>query len=202
MRINYFGSGRRSGRTSGLHELIKRGFDVICSLLALLFLSPLVVFVFLLTMLVSRQSMLRRVQYYDLNGRPFEVFQFQCSVADTDRNRGQGSSWIDQFLDRSSFNELLLLINVLRGDMSLVGPRPLLQSWGAAYRARMPATYLRGVRPGLVSWAQIGETRDKNSANDRLRRNIEHDCYYLANRSFWFDLKILFLAVLSIRPHP
>ena len=202
MRVDCVGSGRNFAQPSPFQQLIKRCFDLIASFLALMLLSPLVVIVSLLTMLLSRRSMLCRLQFYDFNERPFEVFQFRCSVAGRELNRGTGASWIDQFLDRSSLNEILLLISILRGDMSLVGPRPLSKtSQVVTYRAGMPATYFRGVRPGLVSWAQVKETQHRNSTDDRLRRNIEDDCYYLANRSFWFDLKILFMATFSIRSY-
>jgi lipopolysaccharide/colanic/teichoic acid biosynthesis glycosyltransferase len=185
---------------SPFQEFIKRGFDVVGAFLALLLVSPLVVFVFLLAKLASRQPVFCQVKYYDLNDETFEAFQFRCSSG-TDGN-SHAASWIEQFLDGSSFNEILLLINVLRGDMSLVGPRPLTKLWAAAYRARLAPTRLRGLRPGLVSWAAVKERSDEvSSALERLHRNIADDCYYLANRSLWFDLKILILAIFSIRTY-
>ena len=200
MRVDCVGSGRNFAQPSPFQQLIKRCFDLIASFLALFLFSPLVVLVFLLTMLLSRRSILYQLRYYDLNGRPFKVFQFRCSSAGAELNRGPGASWIDHFVDCSSFNELLLLVNVVRGDMSLVGPRPLLESSVDSYRARSSASYFCDVRPGLVSWAQVKETRRGNSTLDsRLHRNIDDDYYYLANRSFWFDLKILFLAIFPIR---
>ena len=197
--VDYIGSGSSVRGTSALQQLIKRCFDLTVSFSILLLFSPLVVFVFLLTKLLSPHSTIYRLHYYDLNGRPFEVFQFRPSIADADRKMGPSVPWIDQFLDRSSFNDILLLINVLWGDMSLVGPRPLSKSWAVIYQLRLPATYLRGVRPGLVSLGRVREIEDTNSANEKLCRNIDDDFYYLANRSLWFDLKILFLAIFSGR---
>jgi lipopolysaccharide/colanic/teichoic acid biosynthesis glycosyltransferase len=82
--------------------------------------------------------------------------------------------------------------------MSLVGPRPLATASGAFYRARVASDHLRNARPGLVSWAQVNEGRDDiSNGKDRLHCSIEDDCYYLANRSFRFDMKILFLALFS-----
>jgi lipopolysaccharide/colanic/teichoic acid biosynthesis glycosyltransferase len=166
MQVDSVGSSRGNRQISPFQELIKRGFDLIGSFFALLLLSPLVVLVILLTMLVSRHSLLSRLKYYDFNGQPFELFQIRCSGAGADH----GGSRLDQFVSHSSFNEILLLINVCRGDVSLVGPRPLPKSWVAAYRARIPPTYLRGVRPGLVSWGQVGRSIN---ARDALQGKIE-----------------------------
>jgi lipopolysaccharide/colanic/teichoic acid biosynthesis glycosyltransferase len=119
-----------------LQGFIKRGFYAVASILPLAILSPLVVFVFLLAKLASRQPVLCQVKYCDLNDETFEAFHFRCSSGTTDGNSGHATSSVGQFLYRSSFNELLLLINVLlRGDMSLVGRRPLPKLWAAAYRA-------------------------------------------------------------------
>jgi sugar transferase EpsL len=93
-----------------------------------------------------------------------------------------------QILRRSGIDKFPQLINVLRGDMSLVGPQPFTVPLGAIYRARIAPACLQKPRPGLVGLAQVGDGRD-----DATR--IESDCFYLANRSFLLDMKILVLAL-------
>jgi lipopolysaccharide/colanic/teichoic acid biosynthesis glycosyltransferase len=101
-----------------------------------------------------------------------------------------------QILRSSGIDKVPQLINVLRGDMSLVGPQPLPSPCGAAYRARIDPKLLQNVRPGVVGWAQIHEPANKaNHISDECRCRIDDDCYYLANRSFLLDMKILALAL-------
>jgi len=172
---------------------MKRIFDILGAILGLLLLSPLFVIFIALAMLASNRPVFSHVLYYNLRDEPFEVLEFRLVAGPAAKT----NTLIEEILRHADINERLLLLNVLRGDMSLVGPRPLPYPLAAAYAANATAEKLRNVRPGLVSWAQVVEERDPLYEKTKLRRSIEADCHYLANRSLLFDLKILCLALLS-----
>jgi len=178
---------------SASQDFIKRAFDILGALLGLLLLSPLFVIFIALAMLASSRPVFSRTKYYNLRGAPFEVWQFRLIAGP----QAKSNSAIGEILRHADINKRLLLLNVLRGDMSLVGPRPLPYPLAAAYAANATAEKLRNVRPGLVSWAQVVEERDPLYEKTKLQRSIEADRHYLANRSLLFDLKILCLALLS-----
>jgi lipopolysaccharide/colanic/teichoic acid biosynthesis glycosyltransferase len=183
---------------SPLQELLKRGFDVVGATASLMLLSPLIFFVSLAIKLDSRGPIFCPRKYYDLNDAVFEAFEFRCWTSTGDNiSNPTTNSRMGQVLRHSGIDKIPQLINVLHGDMSIVGPQPLTNASGAAYRTRMTAKLVRNVRPGIVSWAQVRACRDKiNHTPDRFQRRIEDDCYYLANRSFLLDVKILVLALL------
>ena len=189
------------GLISPLQELLKRGFDVGGAAAGLMLLAPLIFFVSLAIKLDSGGPVLCRRKYYDLNDEVFEAFEFRCwtsdpgdNISNPTANRGHNLSRMGQVLRRSGIDTIPRLINVLLGDMSIVGPQPLAIASGAAYRARMATNLLPNVRPGIVGWAQVRE--GISHTPDRFQRRIEDDCYYLANRSFLLDMKILVLALL------
>ena len=168
-------------------------------------LSPLIILISMAIKLDSRGPVLCRPKYYNLNDAVFDAFEFRSTISDPGNditkvtaNEGHNLTRMSQILRRSGIDKVPQLINVLRRDMSLVGPQPLLTPCGAAYRERIDPKLLRNVRPGVVGWAQIHEHANKaNHASDRFRSRIEDDCYYLANRSFLLDMKILVLALCA-----
>ena len=181
---------------SPFQEFLKRGFDIAVAIAGLLLLSPLIVLVSLAITLESRGPVLCRYKCYDLNDTAFEVFEFRSTIAGPKDEKCV--TWIGLILRRSGIDKIPQLINVLRGDMSIIGPHPYTTAPGRAYGARIAQCQLHNVRPGLVSWAQVNEDQPENTnAAERFRHGIEYDCYYLENRSFLFDMKILFLALLS-----
>jgi lipopolysaccharide/colanic/teichoic acid biosynthesis glycosyltransferase len=197
MVSNYLGLAFR-----GFEEALKRGFDVVGATVGLILLSPLVILVSLAIKLDSRGPVLCRLKYYSLNDTVFDVFEFRSVVPDAGNNitnpvsGHHDTTRMAPILRRSGMDKVPQLINVLRGDMSLVGPQPLLTACGADYRARIDPKLLRNVRPGVVGWAQIHERANKdNHTSDKVRSRIEDNCYYLANRSFLLDVKILVLAL-------
>jgi lipopolysaccharide/colanic/teichoic acid biosynthesis glycosyltransferase len=192
---------------STFQELFKRGFDVVGATASLMLLSPLILFVSLAIKLDSVGPVFRRLKYYDLNDTVFEVFEFRCwtsvpggdSISTPSTNRGHNISRMGRILRRSGIDKLPRLINVLRGDMSIVGPQPFPFASGATYRTRgISPNLLRNVRPGIVSWAQIREGQGKvNDISESFQRRIDDDCYYIANHSLLLDMKILVLALLQ-----
>ena len=109
---------------------------------------------------------------------------------------------IGAFLRRFSIDELPQLLNVLKGDMSIVGPRPHALAHDQRYVQRL-ARYARrhNVKPGITGWAQVCGHRGEISSDQKMLGRLEHDLYYIDNWSFWLDLKIVWLTVFSARAH-
>jgi putative colanic acid biosynthesis UDP-glucose lipid carrier transferase len=105
-------------------------------------------------------------------------------------------TWVGSFLRRSSLDELPQLINVVRGQMSLVGPRPHALQHDRLY-ASLIDDYLarQRVKPGMTGWAQVNGLRGETDTPEKMRRRVLHDLYYIDNWSVWLDLKILFLTI-------
>jgi lipopolysaccharide/colanic/teichoic acid biosynthesis glycosyltransferase len=203
MVANYLGLPAFRGQVSSFQELLKRGFDIAGATAGLILLSPLILFISLAIKVDSRGPVLCRLKYYKLDDAVFDAFEFRSTICDprnniieTTANRGHNITRIGQILRSSGIDKIPQFINVLRGDMSLVGPQPLMTACGAEYRARIDPKLLRNVRPGVVGWAQIQEYANKaNHTSDTFRSCIESDCYYLANRSLLLDMKILFFVL-------
>jgi lipopolysaccharide/colanic/teichoic acid biosynthesis glycosyltransferase len=106
------------------------------------------------------------------------------------------------FLRRTNIDELPQLINVVRGDMSLVGPRPHALVHDQQYE-RAIALYARrhNVRPGITGWAQVNGLRGETSTTDKMARRVEHDLHYIDHWSMWFDLRILLLTLFSAKAY-
>jgi lipopolysaccharide/colanic/teichoic acid biosynthesis glycosyltransferase len=146
-------------KSTAFQETVKRAFDICGAITAILLLSPLIVMVFLLATLTSERPLLCRVKRYNLNDGAFDVWQFRSAIIGPE----EGSSLSGQILHRADINEVLLFLNVLRGDMSLVGPYPRTTPSSKSYGTRFAADDRVGVKPGLVSWAQICAQSDTAS---------------------------------------
>lgn len=175
---------------------MKRLFDIFASAAALLLLSPLLLLLAILVRLKLGSPVLFRQTRPGLYGRPFRLLKFRTM---TDA-RGQDGSLLpdDQRLPafgRSlrawSLDELPELWNVLTGDMSLVGPRPLLMEYLPLYTTEQARRH--EVRPGLTGWAQVN---GRNALS--WDRKFALDTWYVDNRSFWLDLKILWRTVGNV----
>jgi hypothetical protein len=138
-------------------------------------LSPLIILVSLAIKLDSRGPLLCRLKYYKLDDAVFDAFEFRSTICDprnniieTTANRGHNITRIGQILRSSGIDKIPQFINVLRGDMSLVGPQPLMTACGAEYRARIDPKLLRNVRPGVAA----AEVRSAGAAVLRLFRRL------------------------------
>jgi lipopolysaccharide/colanic/teichoic acid biosynthesis glycosyltransferase len=175
---------------------MKRGFDMIVSLPALILVSPLLLVIAVLVRLKLGSPILFKQVRPGIKGRPFTMWKFR-TMTDV---RGPGGRMLPdadrltrfgRWLRASSLDELPELWNVLRGDMSLVGPRPLLTQYLERYT---PAEARRHeVRPGLTGWAQING-RNASTWEERLRLDV----WYVDHRSFLLDLRILFKTVTIV----
>lgn len=176
--------------------MLKRSFDIFGAGIGLLLLLPVIMIV---TWNV-RQKMGSPAFFHQtrpgMNGKPFEMVKFRTMTAAFDQ---QGNPLPDsdritplgQFLRSTSLDELPELWNVLKGEMSLVGPRPLLMEYLPLYSEEQ---YRRHeVRPGVTGWAQVNG-RNAISWEDKFKLDV----WYVDNRSFWLDMKILFLTVKKV----
>ena len=176
--------------------MLKRFFDVIASATALLLLSPVIAIVaWQISRKMGSPVLFRQVRP-GLGGKPFEMVKFRTmkDAVDAAGNPLPDSERLTpfgQFLRSSSLDELPELWNVLKGDMSLVGPRPLLMEYLPLYS---PEQYRRHeVRPGVTGWAQING-RNSLSWDEKFKLDV----WYVDNRSLWLDIKILFLTVKKV----
>ena len=176
--------------------MIKRIFDIVASTIGLIILSPVIVFTaWRIRKRLGSPVLFRQVRP-GLGGKPFEMIKFRTMrdavnrdgtpLPDAERMTPYGA-----FLRATSLDELPELINVLKGDMSLVGPRPLLMEYLPLYS---PEQFRRHeVRPGVTGWAQING-RNELSWDDKFKLDV----WYVNNRSFWLDIKIIFLTVKKV----
>ncbi|EOB6641729.1 sugar transferase [Vibrio vulnificus CladeA-yb158] len=175
---------------------MKRLFDFLVSLTALILLSPIIALVAWKIRKNLGSPVLFRQIRPGLNGKPFEMVKFRTMKDAVD---GQGNPLPDSermtpFGDKlrsSSLDELPELWNVLKGEMSLVGPRPLLMQYLPLYSPEQARRH--EVRPGVTGWAQING-RNAISWEDKFKLDV----WYVDNRSFWLDLKVLLLTVRKV----
>jgi len=175
---------------------MKRVFDLLLTTIALIIFSPVMLLLVLLVRLKIGSPVFFSQVRPGLNARPFRMFKFRTMtnardvngelLADSERLTRFGS-----FLRSSSLDELPELWNVLKGDMSLVGPRPLLMQYLDRYTPEQARRH--EVRPGVTGWAQING-RNAISWEDKF----ELDVWYVKNQSIWLDIKILWLTVYKV----
>jgi putative colanic acid biosysnthesis UDP-glucose lipid carrier transferase len=190
----------------GLNGVLKRVEDlVIGSLLLLLAATPMAL-IALGIVLTTRGPALFRQRRYGLNGKLVQVLKFRTmTTADDGADVSQASQGdtrvtaIGRFLRSSSLDELPQLLNVVWGDMSLVGPRPHAVAHNEEYRRLIHGYMLRHkVKPGITGWAQVNGWRGETDTLEKMQQRVEHDLEYLRNWSLWFDLRILFATVAAV----
>jgi lipopolysaccharide/colanic/teichoic acid biosynthesis glycosyltransferase len=172
---------------------VKRALDVTVSAVAMVVLSPVLLAIAILVRWKLGRPVLFKQERPGLHGDPFTLVKFRTmKLAPVDPTDGStDKDRLDPFgakLRSTSLDEMPELWNILRGDMSLVGPRPLLMHYLSLYSERQARRH--EVRPGVTGWAQING-RNATPWPERL----EMDVWYVDNRSFWLDLKILALTV-------
>jgi Undecaprenyl-phosphate glucose phosphotransferase len=209
VRISKFGSMATLQLTraplSAFEVLQKRIFDVIVAGAALTVLAPVLALIAVLIQLDSPGPVFFRQRRYGFNQQMFRIIKFRTmnTLDDGDIVRqacrnDRRITRIGRWLRRWNIDELPQLINVLRGDMSLVGPRPHALSHDREYEQRI-ALYARrhNVKPGITGWAQVNGLRGEIDTEEKLQERIDCDLYYIDNWSLLFDLKILLYTVFS-----
>jgi Undecaprenyl-phosphate glucose phosphotransferase len=184
----------------GWNRVLKRAFDLAFATLVLAVTAPLLLGIALALRAVQGRPVLYRQERMGLDGQRFRMLKFRTMHVDAEA--ASGPVWarpgdprrtrLGAWLRAMSLDELPQLVNVLRGEMSLVGPRPERPTFVEAFRRQVPGYMLRHkVKAGITGWAQVNGWR----GNTSLEKRIEHDLYYIERWSLGFDLKILFLTV-------
>jgi Undecaprenyl-phosphate glucose phosphotransferase len=199
-----------SAPMSGWRRVVKAAEDRILGAIMLLLLAPVMLLVALLVKLDSPGPVLFKQHRYGYNNRLIKVFKFRsmrqdAADANAERLVRPGDNRVTRlgaFLRKSSLDELPQLLNVLRGEMSLVGPRPhalrakadtrLYEEVVEEYASR------HRVKPGITGWAQVKGWRGVTDTEDKIRERVAHDLYYIDNWSVLFDLKILAMTVIAV----
>ena len=194
---------------SPLEVFLKRAFDLVVAAGILVGLLPFLIGIAILIRLDSRGPALFLQRRYGFNQQPFRIIKFRTMTTADDGDHVVQATHADhrvtrvgRWLRRWSIDELPQLVNVIKGDMSLVGPRPHALSHNRQYEQKI-SLYARrhNVKPGITGWAQVNGLRGETNTDDKMRRRVEHDLYYIDNWSLWFDLRILLLTVFSRHSH-
>src|SRR5207249_1415890 len=187
----------------GWAAVVKRAIDIAFSAILLTLLSPLLLVITIVIKLTMPGPLLFRQERIGRHRRPFLIYKFRTMIPDAQSEPGPvvatpGDSrvtWLGRLLRRFSPDELPQLLNVLKGDMSLVGPRPQPTFFDERYSGDVPRYLERQqVRPGLTGWAEVNDLRGAAPISDRTL----YDAYYVENWSLALDIKILLLTALRI----
>ncbi|MBC6904365.1 sugar transferase [Saccharophagus sp. K07] len=176
--------------------MLKRIFDICVSAAALIALSPAILIVAILVRVKLGAPIFFRQVRPGVHGKPFEMIKFRSMLNAWDEHgqplpNDKRLTKFGRLLRSTSLDELPELWNVLKGDMSLVGPRPLLMEYLPLYNEHQARRH--EVRPGITGWAQVN---GRNAIS--WEQKFEYDVWYVDNQSFWLDLKILFLTVKKV----
>ncbi len=185
-----------------MQKAIKRLFDIIFSALALLLLLPVWIVVGIWIAATSRGGVFFRQKRTGYKGRDFDLLKFRSMYVNAEADTAQAAERdkrvtpIGRFLRRSSLDELPQLINVLKGDMSIIGPRPHMVYHTEQY-APLIKDYMRRheMRPGLTGYAQISGFRGPTPRLEDMENRVRADIYYVDHFSLWLDLKIFTITL-------
>lgn len=190
---------RRVPLTNTANMMIKRLMDIVGAVIAIILFSPFMLIAAIGIKLTSEGPLIFKQERVGLHNRPFKMYKFRTMEVQKEEEEKKG--WtkkndprvtkIGKILRKTSIDEMPQFFNVLKGDMSLVGPRPERPHFVEKFREEIPRYMIKHqVRPGVTGWAQVNGYRGDTS----IRKRIEYDLYYIENWTFGFDLKILFLT--------
>ncbi|MCP9757882.1 undecaprenyl-phosphate glucose phosphotransferase [Aquitalea sp. S1-19] len=191
---------------SGSHSFIKRGSDIVLSIIILLLISPLMLLVALGVKLSSPGPVIFVQRRYGLNGEEIYIYKFRSMTVCEDGNVINQAKKYDSritkfgaFIRKSSLDELPQFINVLQGRMSIVGPRPHAVAHNEQYRKLIKGYMVRHkVKPGITGLAQVSGCRGETDTLEKMRQRIEYDIEYLRRWSLGLDLQIIFRTVTTL----
>ena len=181
---------------------LKRAFDIVGSLACIVIGSPIMLIFALIIKLTSPGPLIFKQERVGLHNRPFMMYKFRSMVVQEESK--EKKAWtvrddprvtpVGRFMRKTSIDELPQLFNVLKGEMSLVGPRPERPFFVEKFQEEIPRYMVKHqVRPGMTGWAQVNGYRGDTS----IRKRIDCDLYYIENWSLGLDIKILFLTVFK-----
>ena len=184
------------------NAMIKRLMDIVGSIICIVIFSPVMLLSAILVKITSSGPLIFKQERVGLHNEKFMMYKFRTMYVQTEEEEKKG--WTQKndprvtkvggFLRKTSLDEFPQLFNVLKGDMSLVGPRPERPQYVEKFREEIPRYMIKHqVRPGMTGWAQVNGYRGDTS----IRKRIEHDLYYIENWTLGLDIKILFLTVFK-----
>ncbi len=186
----------------GWNRILKRTFDVVFSVIGIVLFSPLMAIVAALIKMTSPGPVFYSQERMGLDGKVFRMLKFRSMRVDAEKDTGPvwakpddpRRTKIGAFLRKTNLDELPQLFNVLKGDMSIVGPRPERPAFVEDFKGKVPKYMLRHkMKAGITGWAQINGLRGNTPIEDRIR----YDLSYINNWSIWFDLKIFAMTLWS-----
>lgn len=188
--------------TNTLNWVAKRVVDVVVALVGLVVSSPIMLISAIAIGCTSRGPIIFKQERIGLHNKPFQMYKFRTMKVQKPTN--EEKEWttkddprvtkVGRFLRRTSIDELPQLFNILKGDMSVVGPRPERPQFVDKFKEEIPRYMVKHqVRPGLTGWAQINGYRGDTS----IKRRIEYDIFYIENWTMSFDIKIMFLTIFK-----
>ncbi len=190
----------------GFNLTIKRIEDVVLSLIILSLVAIPMCFIALAVKLTSKGPVIFKQKRYGLDGKEIQIYKFRSMALVNQRvdNIVQATKFdarvtpIGRFIRRTSLDELPQFVNVLQGNMSIVGPRPHAIQHNEEYRQLIEGYMLRHkAKPGITGWAQINGWRGETDTLDKMQKRIEYDLNYIHRWSLFFDLKIIFMTIFK-----
>ena len=184
------------------NAMVKRMTDIVGSLICIVVFSPVMLVSAVLVKATSKGPLIFKQERVGLHNKPFWKYKFRTMYVQTEAEEKKGWTQkndprvtsVGKFLRKTSLDEFPQLFNVLKGDMSLVGPRPERPQYVEKFREEIPRYMIKHqVRPGMTGWAQVNGYRGDTS----IKKRIEHDLYYIENWTLGLDMKILFLTVFK-----
>lgn len=184
------------------NAMVKRMLDIIGSLIGIILISPVLLLIALLVKLTSKGPLIFKQERVGLRNEPFMMYKFRTMKVQDEKE--EKKAWtvkndprvtkIGGLLRKTSLDELPQLFNILKGEMSIVGPRPERPFFVEKFKEEIPRYMIKHqVRPGLTGWAQVNGYRGDTS----IKKRIEYDLYYIENWTMGFDFKIMFLTIFK-----
>ena len=188
--------------TSGWNQFMKRTMDLVGAIVACILFSPVMLVCAVLIKLTSDGPILFKQERIGLHNKPFYMYKFRSMKLQTEADEKKGwtvkndprVTGIGKFMRKTSIDELPQLFNILKGDMSLIGPRPERPQFVEKFKEEIPRYMVKHqVRPGLTGWAQVNGYRGDTS----IRKRIDCDIYYIENWTLGLDIKIIILTFVK-----
>ena len=184
------------------NKFLKRSMDIIGSIFLIIFFSPVMLITAVAIKATSKGDVIFKQERVGLSNKPFTMYKFRSmrvetenDISMTERN-DERCTKVGLFIRKYSIDELPQFFNVLKGDMSLVGPRPEIPYYVEQFRKSVPLYMVKHyVKPGITGWAQVNDLRGGDTS---IEDRIKHDIYYIENWSVGFDIKILFKTLSKI----
>jgi Undecaprenyl-phosphate glucose phosphotransferase len=190
---------RRVPLTNTVNKFMKRTVDIVGAVIAIIIFSPVMLITSIGIKLTSKGPLIFKQERVGLHNKSFKMYKFRSMEVQNDADEKKGWTTkndprvtkIGKIIRKTSIDELPQFFNVLKGDMSLIGPRPERPLFVEKFKEEIPRYMIKHqVRPGITGWAQVNGYRGDSS----IKKRIEYDLYYIENWSMMFDFKILFLT--------